>query len=341
MQVDVSVQVVGTGLSDHLAQVVCFSHASEYVSDRYTGRNFSPKSLSLLNELLGQESWDAIKNHMPVDDQFKAFVNIFNYHLSAACPIKVSKYKKLTHKGWLTKGIIKSSKTLKQLHHSLKLNNCKENRDHYKRYKKIYYKVIRVAKADNISQFLTQSSNRSRDAWKIINNHRKGAKSNNDLTIHNDEKDIVEGNKACEVLNCHFSTIGKNLSKKRIPPHFIKPNSPVTCKINYPFLLNPVTTNEVSTAIGTLKNKSTIDALGISNTVLKTCKNSLCKPLAYIINSSFQQGVFPTLLKTSSVAPLFKGGDSHMPESYRPITIISGFSKFFESVFLNRMIPLV
>ena len=49
------------------------------------------------------------------------------------------------------------------------------------------------------------------------------------------------------------------------------------------------------------KNSSGIDEL--SNKLLRSIKNQIAKPLALIINQSFQTGIFPDLLKVSKIKP--------------------------------------
>lgn len=64
----------------------------------------------------------------------------------------------------------------------------------------------------------------------------------------------------------------------------------------------------------------------------------ISKPLCYIINNSFIQGIFPDQLKMASVRPLFKKGDPSLAESYRPLSILPSFSKIFETAMLNRLV---
>ena len=53
------------------------------------------------------------------------------------------------------------------------------------------------------------------------------------------------------------------------------------------------------------------------------------EPLTYIINLSLMEGVFPSELKVAKVIPVFKGGDSSILSNYRPISVLTFFSKIF------------
>ena len=54
-------------------------------------------------------------------------------------------------------------------------------------------------------------------------------------------------------------------------------------------------------------------------------------------NKSIITGIFPTRLKYSQVAPIYKKGDKHELSSYRPISLLTSLSKIFEKVIYNRL----
>ena len=51
----------------------------------------------------------------------------------------------------------------------------------------------------------------------------------------------------------------------------------------------------------------------------------------------FQQGIFPDSLKIAKVTPIFKSGDKNNISNYRPIFILSVFSKVLERITYNRV----
>ena len=52
-------------------------------------------------------------------------------------------------------------------------------------------------------------------------------------------------------------------------------------------------------------------------------------------------GVFPSELKLAKVVPIFKSGDSSKITNYRPISVLSFFSKVFERVMYNHIIGFI
>ena len=56
-----------------------------------------------------------------------------------------------------------------------------------------------------------------------------------------------------------------------------------------------------------------------------------------IFNQSLTAGIFPSALKTAKVIPIYKKGDCSAMGNYRPISLLSIFSKIFESVISKRL----
>ena len=83
-------------------------------------------------------------------------------------------------------------------------------------------------------------------------------------------------------------------------------------------------------------NKSTgID--DISYNVVSKCFGDLGTPLKHIFDSSFENGIFPDSLKIARVTPLYKSGDSCSFSNYRPVSVLSCFSKMFERIIYTRL----
>ena len=64
-------------------------------------------------------------------------------------------------------------------------------------------------------------------------------------------------------------------------------------------------------------------------------------PLTHIINKSLKEGVFPSELKLATVVPIFKAGDTNKITNYRPISVLSFFSKVLEKIIYNKLIEFM
>ena len=71
--------------------------------------------------------------------------------------------------------------------------------------------------------------------------------------------------------------------------------------------------------------------------ILKPHIDSLAKALAAIINISFKEDKFPTALLLAKVAPVFKKDDPQLCSNYRPISVLSTFSKIYEKCMYTRL----
>jgi hypothetical protein len=53
---------------------------------------------------------------------------------------------------------------------------------------------------------------------------------------------------------------------------------------------------------------------------------------------SFQSGIIPDRMKIAKVRPLFKKGDRQDVQNYRPISVLTVFSKILERLMCNKLI---
>jgi len=71
--------------------------------------------------------------------------------------------------------------------------------------------------------------------------------------------------------------------------------------------------------------------------LLKLCSHFINSPLNDICSRTLSTGVFPDRLKYAIIRPLFKKGNKIM-SNYRPISILTSFSKLFEKVMQTRLL---
>ena len=68
----------------------------------------------------------------------------------------------------------------------------------------------------------------------------------------------------------------------------------------------------------------------ISVKLITICSPYICSPLTYICNSSLPLGLLPDRLKYREIIPLSKKDDKANKSNYRPISLLTTFSKAFE-----------
>jgi Notch-like protein len=98
-----------------------------------------------------------------------------------------------------------------------------------------------------------------------------------------------------------------------------------------------ITESEIICKIAFLKNKGSYGYDGISNKLLKKFSDLISKPLAYNFNTSLTLGIFPDHLKYTVVKPVFKNNDRFLSSNFRPISLLTGFSKIFQILIAQRI----
>lgn len=127
-------------------------------------------------------------------------------------------------------------------------------------------------------------------------------------------------------INDFFVTIGQQMAEQ-IPSNKMCVSK---AKVNSVFQFVPVTEKKITKIIQLLKNtQSTGDDL-IQASIFKDNAAIIAPEFKTIVNTSFQQGLFPDNLKITKVIPIFKGGETANLNNYRPINLLPFGDKIIE-----------
>ena len=142
--------------------------------------------------------------------------------------------------------------------------------------------------------------------------------------------------------NC-ISSVAGNLLHKNITGATKTNNDPLTYIFkNFNQLpsspyLKKTTTHEIDKIIPSLKCKDSHGYDEISTRILKISVPYVLSPLTSIFNKILSTGVFSDRLKFSEVRPLYKTGDKTEFSNYRPISLLTSFSKIIEKIIFKRL----
>lgn len=94
---------------------------------------------------------------------------------------------------------------------------------------------------------------------------------------------------------------------------------------------------EIIELVNKFKNKKSADWNGDDMYIVKEVISAIVAPLTYVCNLSFQLGYFPDKMKIAKVIPLFKAGVKKICINYRPVALLSQFSKILKKPFVARL----
>ena len=72
--------------------------------------------------------------------------------------------------------------------------------------------------------------------------------------------------------------------------------------------------------------------------LLKAVAIEISTPLAHIFNLSLKNAIFPNSLKLSRIVPIHKSGKREICDNYRPIALLSSFSKILEKIVSLKLV---
>lgn len=197
---------------------------------------------------------------------------------------------------------------------------------------------IRQAKVNYAKKNLDHNRTNPSATWRILNNILRNTNSEPRSEIDCLKVDnhlTYSRNRIAEELNLAFIHCTKHLSMSNLidSSTFSPENLSIQTRLD-DSLFN---VDEARYAISTLSNSKSKDIFGLSNKILKFHSNELIVNLTAAINLVVTEGKFPDILKKSLVIPIFKGGDKSLANNYRPISIVSPFSKVIEKMILVRL----
>nr|XP_047127684.1 uncharacterized protein LOC124808568 [Hydra vulgaris] len=141
-------------------------------------------------------------------------------------------------------------------------------------------------------------------------------------------KEIFDEKEIAENLNKFFINIGKNLAADIIPG-----KTTFQSYLKTAHSVNELSVNELRASFNELKINKSVGFDDINVNVLKAVYDIIELPLLFISNLSLATGIFPCRLKVARIVPLYKNGDDSLSPYYRPISILSCFSKVLERCF--------
>lgn len=308
-------------------------------------RDFNPNIITNFKSALSNLSFNDVYSENCAQTSYDNFHNIFFDLFNLYFPIKTVKFDKNYHRiePWVTPGILASRRQKLKLSKILAKTPSNENKVNFRNYKNMYNKVIRRAKKDYFTKKIQDNQFDMKQTWDILRKatgQKKDRSSNIDQLLCNNRL-ISDSRGIANTLNTHFCSIASTINESilptdRPPDNF---NSP---SIDNVFSLTSTSEIEIVSIFKAMKTKNSTDYQDLSSNFLSKCIDIIASPLKHIFNLSFQQGIVQNQLKIAKVVPIFKkGGSSENVNDYRPISLLSTFSKILEKLVSNRVVSFL
>lgn len=193
--------------------------------------------------------------------------------------------------------------------------------------------VIKLYKQIYYCTKINSCSGDAKQTWKVLNNmiKRKVKSPSPDIAVNGVK--LSDGDSA-EVFNGYFTSVAGDLVG-RLPQPLNGPSILIE-PVERSCYFYPVDCSEIDDLIQSFKSDH-CSKDNFQPFLLSTISVFIVPVLTSIFNLCFSTGIYPNILKTARVVPIFKQGDSSDVSNYRPISTLSIFNKMLETVIHKRL----
>ena len=217
-------------------------------------------------------------------------------------------------------------------------NRTLDNEKIYKDYKNLFEKIKNKAKKNYYRIKIKFFENDIRGTWKIMKEIIGKKKCINQVLpkqILVGKIEINDAKSIAEKFNEFYVNVGPNLAKK-IPQSDLNFESYLP-KVNTTLNEKSLTENELDETFKSLKKNKAPGPDGLDVNIIISAYEIIKKPLLKIFNDSLLLGIFPQSMKIAKMTPFYKSGKKNLMTNYRPISVLSCFSKILERIMYNRL----
>ena len=299
-------------------------------------RNMKSENFDRFYHRISEIEWTDVINNVSCEHAFTLFHEKMKNCFNQSFPVQKVKRNYKNRIPWLTDELKASIKTKNKLYVKSKKHDTAYNKAVYKNYRCNLDKLLKKQEKDFYNDLITKNKSNMKKTWDVIktviNKKRRSTKYSEFLIDGSltDDRDSI-ANK----FNEYFCNIGPNLAKK-IPSSCVSFKRFLHSYSTDTIFLNDVEDAEIRKIILSLKE----GAPGVDDITAKALKHVVdfvVPSLSHICKLSLEQGHFPKELKLAKIIPLYKSNDPSHFNNYRPISLLSVFSKIMEKVMYDRL----
>ena len=281
--------------------------------------------------------WEDAVYLTSLDDAYTSFVemvkSVQNHNIKRITVLSDHAYK--NDVPWLTPDIIELQRLKYKLYKKLKKRpNATTMRTNYNKLRNQVVSLMRQREREYFSAQIEAATGDNKKIWStiktIIGHNKKKSNFPCQILTPNEEK-IDDPKQICNSLNDFFAEVGPSLSRKIQSvddPFSFMSNLPIQSSIQ----IGPFTEIEVHSKLRLIKPFKSYGEDELHPRFIRDMADFIAVPLTILFNRSMSEGYVPQRMKLAKVVPIFKGGSRIDPSNYRPISILSVFSKVLESL---------
>ena len=212
--------------------------------------------------------------------------------------------------------------------------------------------VVSLRKKSIAKYFENNCAKQDRTFWSTISPFLSDKKfRNGNYTILREGEDtIVDSNEVAEIFNVYFSSIASergfqdqhSTTEEVILAH---DDHPSVIKIRdaygenaHSFNFDMVSHDCISKKLRMINVRKATGYDNIPAKLLRLAQNELTYPITNLVNNSISMSTFPDQLKCAELSPLYKKKDNLNKKNFRPVSILTGISKLYESVVNDQLL---
>ena len=282
-------------------------------------------------------------NNDNFNEMFELFSTTVLSTINAHAPLKPlsRKQKKILSKPWLTKGLLTSIKHKRSMFKTDFLSDDDDKIIFYKEYVNKLTKLKALSKTDYFSSAINDIQKDLRKLWNVIRSVLPASQdcaSAIPLSLKINGHTSTNDQAISEHFNEFFCSIGANLADKFNQSAPSSLSQYLEQRVSPSIYLDVPNLSEIINAIQALSLNKSIGHDNIPPYYLRITSSILAPYLHIFIDFCFTKGVFPETCTIAKIVPIFKKGERENPFNYRPISILTCFSKILEQIIHKRLI---
>ena len=289
---------------------------------------------NLVSESLKELTWYSVTIENDPIQSSNNFSEIFSENCESNFPLKKVSSKKVVNKvksRWMTKCILKSVRKKINFIKIFYYIQTKKNENFYKKYETNYKSCYKTMEKWYYEEQFIKYKHNTKVIWKTINKLLNKSTQKKELPkeflLSNLSSTTSNPVEIADKFNDYFVSLGPKLAKQIKN----KSNSTylyekyLTHKNPNSIFIRPTEEHEVESEINTLRN----------------IYKEISKPLTHIYNQTFNTGIIPGQMKIALALAIHKANENNKFENYKPISVLTCFSKVLEKLMYKRLIDFV